>query len=293
MSNPTDQEINHKKAIVALIDGGASDDAIATYVAKLRPADIATVLDGLESSRDKVRVFETADNELASDVVRKVGDRTRSAILEYVSDTRLASIVDLLDTDDAADFVADLPEHRKSIVLRRTDPETRRDVEELLTYDEDSAGGIMKTEVAHVRLGATVRQVTEYLRQGGEIFHDVHNVFVTDREERLVGYVSLRRLILSADSTLVDSIMEQDVISVDVDLDQEEVAHLFERYELLSVPVIEREKKLVGRITVDDIVDVISEEATEDILRLAGVAAETVEISDPAKVFVHAFHGWP
>ncbi len=217
--------------------------------------------------------------EHGSEVMRQVADRTRAVLQEHLSDARLAAIVEHLDTDDATDLVAELPEHRQRTLLHRTSPETRRDVEELLTYHEDTAGGIMKTEVAVVPTNMTVRRIRDYIRQRGDELHDVQRVYVTGDQERLVGYIPLRGLILAEDDTPASGVMHTDVVSVHTDLDQEEVAHLFEKYDMPSLPVVDSFNRVVGRITIDDIIDVIEEEATEDILRLAGVAGEGLNVT--------------
>ncbi len=159
----------------------------------------------------------------------------------------------------------------------------RRNVAGLLSYPEDSAGGIMKTEVATATTSETVREVIDSIRRQADNFHDVHNVFVTDEQHRLRGIVPLRALLLHDDDTELERFMETEVVSVEVDVDQEEVARIFERYDLLSVPVVDALGRVVGRITVDDIVDVISEEATEDILKLAGVGDENLTGAGPAE----------
>jgi magnesium transporter len=175
-----------------------------------------------------------------------------------------------------------MPDERQQSVLERASPATRREVEELLGYREDTAGGLMKTEVAAVDASATVIEVREYIRSQGDLFHDIHNIFVTGDKGQLIGYAPLRRLVLASDSTEMAKIMETDPVAVSVDIDQEEVARVFEKYDLLSLAVVDANNRLVGRITIDDIVDVMQEEATEDILRLAGVG-ETAKIAGPAE----------
>jgi len=258
-----------------------NDARLARFAAAVHPADLAELLDSLEDPQKQFRLFRVLTAEHASEVLRNVSEETRAVLQPYLSDARLAAIVEHLDTDDATDIVAELPEDRQRTLLHRASPETRRDVEELLSYADDTAGGIMKTEVATVDAAMTVKEITEYIRQNGEEFHDIQTVFVTADQGRLVGYIPLRRLILASDYTAAEQIMETEIISVRTDLDQEEVAHLFEKYDLLSVPVVDALDRVVGRITIDDIVDVIEEEATEDILRLAGVAAEAARVATP------------
>lgn len=282
MNEQAENETPQKEVLIETFEAGDAE-ALQRYAARLHPADIAEVLDALELPEDKLRLFNALEAAQASETARKCGEVTRAILVGQLPDSRLSAIIENLDTDDAADLIGELPEERQRTLLQRTSPEHRREVAELLTYEDDSAGGIMKTEVAAVRSGTTVREITEYLRSRAEVFHDIHNVFVTDYSGSLIGSASLRDLMLAADSKSVDDIMDADCVSVVADVDQEEVAHLFEKYELLSIPVVDTNGHLVGRITVDDIVDVIEEEATEDILRLAGVAAETVAIDGTAQ----------
>jgi len=198
-----------------------------------------------------------------------------------LSDARLTAVLERLDTDDAADLLGKLPEERLDRLLRRASPEVRRNVAGLLTYPEDSAGGIMKTEVATAPATSTVRDVVDYIRKRADDFHDVNDVFVADAQRRLVGRVPLRALLLYDEDAVLADFMEPEPVSVEVDVDQEEVARMFEKYDLLALPVVDALGRVVGRITVDDIVDVIAEEATEDILKLAGVGEESIATGGP------------
>jgi magnesium transporter len=280
--DPADIQSDRFETIVGLLEAG-NVAKLTRYAAGLHPADVAETLDALEDPEQKLRLFGVLQAPEASEVIRKVGETTHAILLESLGDARLSALLEHLDTDDAADLLAELPVHRRRILLQRVSPEIRHDVQDLLKYAEDTAGGIMKTEVASVSSGTTVREMTEYIRRHREDFHDLHNVFVTDARGRLLGTVPVRSLILASDETPADAIMERDVVSVRVDVDQEEVAHLFEKYELLSLPVVDSLDRLVGRITVDDVVGIIEEEATEDILRLAGVAAESAEQTGPTR----------
>ncbi len=272
MTTPTESEAARAPDLQALLEAG--DEAAArAAVADLHPADLADLLDAIEEPERQLQLFRLLDPEAASEVLREVGERTRATLVELLSDARLSAVLERLDTDDAADLLGHLEEDRKDRLLRRASPEVRRNVAGLLTYPEDSAGGIMKTEVATATTSDTVREVIDSIRRQPDDFHDLHDVYVTDGRGRLKGRVPLRSLLLWDDETAMERFMETETISVDVDLDQEEVARVFEKYDLVSVPVLDGLGRVVGRITVDDIVDVISEEATEDILKLAGVRA--------------------
>lgn len=280
MTTPAETEIANHADLRSLLEAG--DEAAArARIADLHPADLADLLDSLEEAERRLQLFRLLEPGTAAEVIREVSEHTRSELVELLSDARLSAVLERLDTDDAADLLGLLDEDRKDRLLRRASPEVRRNVAGLLTYPEDSAGGIMKTEVATATVDETVAEVIDSIRRQSDDYHDVHSVFVTDAQRRLKGVVSLRSLLLNDEGTALEKFMDTDVISVDVDMDQEEVARVFEKYDLLSVPVLDALGRVVGRVTVDDIVDVISEEATEDILKLAGVGDESFTSASP------------
>ena len=282
MSTPTETELADHADLRTLLEAG--DEAAARAgIADLHPADLADLLDALDEPARQLQLFRLLDPETASEVVREASDHTKAALVELLSDARLSAVIERLDTDDAADLLGHLDEERKERLLRRASPDVRRNVAGLLTYPEDSAGGIMKTEVATATTSDTVREAIDSIRRHADDYHDVHSVFVTDPQRRLKGLVPLRALLLYDDDTPLERFMDTEIISVDVDMDQEEVARIFERYDLLSVPVLDALGRVVGRITVDDIVDVIAEEATEDILKLAGVGDESFTRAGPVE----------
>jgi magnesium transporter len=262
----------------ALLGLVAQRDEVATrdQLTELHPADLADLLESLEATEERLWLFRLMPPDMASEAIREVNDQTRNDIVQDLSDARVTAVLERLDTDDAADLLGDVPEERQQVLLDRASPEVRRDVEDLLAYPEDSAGGIMKTEVASAYTDATVSEVIDYMRRRATDFHDVHNLFVVDDKQRLVGLVPLRDLLFADDDAGIERIMTTDIVSVEVEIDQEKVAHLFEKYDLLSIPVVDALGRLVGRITVDDIVDVIAEEATEDILKMAGIGDESI-----------------
>ncbi len=276
MTNLAETDRSIRDVILELIEAGDSGE-LSSRTSEMHSADIAEILNWLEEPEQKLFLYRLLDVEVASDVLADVSEATREILLENLRDEQVAEVIEHLDTDDATDVVADLPEERQETVLHQADPEIRKEVEDLLHYPEDTAGGIMKKEIAAVMVGATVSETVEYIRSRAEIFHDIHNVFVIDHSGHLKGLVSLRRLLLAEPGTQIAAIMDEDFVSVRVDVDQEETAHLFEKYDLLSMPVVDSLGRLVGRITVDDIVDVIAEEATEDILALGGLGSEAAQ----------------
>ena len=254
--------------ITALIESG-EQGMVLNILADLHPADLAQVLTHLRIENAQ-QVFLWLPVEKAGDSLTELDDEYRAKLVEEIPEERLTEILDELDSDDAADVIADLPEEVVEKVLPTL--EDSEDVQELLAYDEESAGGLMATEYVAVPSHWSVAQATEEVRRNAESVEDIYVVFVIDQDGRLLGVVKLNRLLLSPASHAISDIMESDVHSVQTDLDQEEVALIMQRYDLISLPVVDTASKLVGRITIDDIVDVIRDEAEEDIQRMSGVS---------------------
>ncbi len=248
---------------------------------RIHPADVAEVIDAIEEDDLRVGLFADLSTPRAAAVLSLVGDHARETILDQLSEHRLRAIVTSLESDDAADLLAELPRAQVERLLQSIPPRISADVRDLMRYEEDSAGGIMQREFVAVAAEASVEDAIEALRRRGADAEGLHNVFVVDADQRLVGSLPLRLLILADPRTTVGAIMEHDPISAHTGMDQEEVAGLFSKYDLVSLPVIEPTGQIVGRITVDDVVDVIEEEASEDIYRLAGLGQES-SVLEPA-----------
>ncbi len=248
------------------------DDDIRELMREIKnyhPADIAEFVKFLVPDEKKF-VFSLLDTATAADVIVELDEDTRQLILQKIQSNRITEIVDDLETDDAADIIDDLPDDIAQEVLEKIDEEDAEDIQRLMRYDEESAGGIMQAELVSVNKSANISTAIEEIRAMSGEMEDIHNVFVIDKDEKLVGVLPLRKLILASPKSKVFSIMDKDPISVTADLDQEEVARIFKKYDLVTMPVVDTYKRLLGRITVDDIVDVIEEEATEDIIKLTG-----------------------
>lgn len=237
------------------------------------PADIADIIRRLTDENGKY-VFELLDVDTASDVLVEFDDVSRDRLVSDLQHDRLSEIVDEMDSDDATDIVAELPEHVAEKVLDAIDEEDSAEVKELLQHDEDSAGGIMALEFVSVTENTTVDQAIKEIRAKAEEVSEVYNVWVVDDTGVLVGVLSLKRLILAKSRQIVKNLMAKDVVSVPTDMDQEYVANIFRRYDLISLPVVNESGHLVGRITIDDVVDVMEEEAFEDIQKMAGLSQE-------------------
>jgi magnesium transporter len=246
---------------------------ILSLIAKVHPDDIAELIDTLEENK-KSKLFRLLDVETAADVIMEIGEISREFILEDISREKLTEIVDDMPSDDAADLIGDLPEEQARQILSSIDQDKSEDVQMLLEYPEDSAGGIMQTELISVRGDSTVNGAIDIIRRQSEGVEDIHNLFVTDKANKLTGVVPLRKLLLAKEETPVSHLMDKSVIFATADMDQEEVAGMVKKYDLVSIPVVDSENHILGRITVDDIIDVIEEEDSEDIFRMAGISEE-------------------
>ncbi|NND70492.1 MAG: magnesium transporter [Rhodothermales bacterium] len=242
---------------------------VLNIIADLYPADIAALLEHLPMDTAK-RMFRWLTIEQGSEVLTDLDDDFRAGLLDATRPQRLAALIDEMDTDDAADVLADLPDQVAQEVL--PDLADAENLTELLGYAEDTAGGLMTTEYVAVPGSWTVSQVTEEVRKKAEVVEPIHAIYVTDNDGRHIGSISLTRLLLSRESISAASIIDLEAISVPTEIDQEDVARIMARYDLISLPVVNDSDQIVGRITIDDIVDVIREEAEEDIQRMSGVA---------------------
>ncbi len=256
--------------IAALLEAGQRG-MVLNLVAGLHPADLALLLHHIEFEEAR-RLFRWLPPGQSSEALAELDDDFRAALLDGLRPERLTDLLDELDTDDAADVLADLPD----AVARQVLPalEDAIDVAELLAYDEETAGGLMATEVGAVPPTATMAEAVEQVRRTAQDVEEVYAVFVLDEAQRLLGVVSLKQLLLTPASLEARDVMETDVITVTTDLDQEEVARIVERYDLVSLPVIDPLGRMVGRITIDDVVDVIRSEAEEDIQIMSGVSGD-------------------
>ena len=245
-------------------------------VNKMHPADVANVLHHLHTPQEKRTVFELIKVEgNKAQVLAEMDEGDVTEILADVSSAEIATLIRNLPDDDQAYILTSLPQERSQEVLRLMKPEESAEVKDLLKYEPQTAGAIMTGEYFALPANTTAGEAIRKLQQGeaGNVFY----VYVTDKEEKLIGVLSLRQLLQVAPDRTLGSMITKDVISVTPDTDQEEVAKQVARYNLLAIPVVEKDGKLVGIITVDDIVDVMREEATEDMLKMSGTKIEEEE----------------
>jgi magnesium transporter len=237
-------------------------------LAGVHPADIADLLDEL-SPEQAVIAFDLLTLEVASEVLDEAGSLVRQEIVERVDNERLADLLEELPMDDAAEFLEDLPEPVLGRLLELMEPEEAEEVRELLAYEDDTAGRLMTRDVVALRRHWTVEETFDYLHSLPSA-ETLHYLYVVDRDDRLIGVTPLRKLVLSSPRATVESIMSRDVVAVPVTADQEELAEIVARYDYYAIPVVDGDDRLLGVVTVDDVLDVLSEEATEDIQRLGG-----------------------
>jgi magnesium transporter len=242
-------------------------------------ADIAAILDELVTD-DSLYVLRLLDKQSAADCLIELYDTSLEKVLQELETAEIASWIQLMDSDDGADILSFFDEKEREAIIAEIDDRIKLDqILELLRYEEDTAGGIMAKEFIRANKNWNVVQTINEIRRQAENVEKFYSIYVVNNKQQLLGRVSLKKIILSSAETTIESIMEDEVISVPVHMDQEEVAALMRKYDLESVPVINVKNKLVGRITVDDILDVVQEEADEDIQAMAGVSAD-IEESD-------------
>ncbi|HEX6291597.1 MAG TPA: magnesium transporter [Herpetosiphonaceae bacterium] len=253
-------------AISALRPAEAAD-----VVSALHPADGADVLEELEP-QERADVVEELAREIGADVLIELDDDERTDVANRLDVESLSEFLDEMAPDDAADVLGDLSDAKARAALDGMDQPD--EVRELLGHDEESAGGLMIPHVVAFRQSMTVQQAIDFLRRVKPDEETSYYLFVTDHADRLIGVVSLRQLIVADPHTPLREIMSDEVITADVETDQEECARLLARYDLLALPIVDGDRRLVGVVTADDLIDVIEEEATEDIYHLANLDAD-------------------
>lgn len=225
-------------------------------LAELHPADLATIIDQLSRS-DRVGVIAALDDEAAADAIGEMEPETQVDILEDLDPGRAADILEEMDPDEAADLVADLSDESRDEILGLMEKEEAEEVQELMTYGEETAGGIMTTEFVAVPANLTAAQTIDRLRELEPTAETIFYVYVTDSDDRLVGVLSLRDLIVARPETLISTFMYDEPVAVGTDASQEEVTEVVARYNLLAVPVVDAEGRLEGIVTVDDAMDTL------------------------------------
>jgi magnesium transporter len=255
------------------LEADTRDAVIDGLIAELHPADLAEIIDALDPE-ERVAFFRLVPPELRAETLTEVGEGAWPALLESVEEQDVHELIGKLEVDDAADILAELPMEDARQILERIEPAESREIAALMRYDEESAGGVMTTELVSVPEDLTADEAILAVRMRGREVRDFYTVYVVDSGSRLVGTLGLQDLIVADGRTRVGEIMDSDVVSVHPAEDQEQVARLIAKYNLVSIPVVDDFERLIGRITVDDVIDIIEAETTEDLFRLSGVHQE-------------------
>ncbi|MBR6255796.1 MAG: magnesium transporter [Lachnospiraceae bacterium] len=239
-------------------------------LAEMNDADIAAFLEQMDDEK-MLKIFRILPKSMAADVFSYLEIDNQSSIITSLSEKDAANIIDNLMADDATDLIEEMPANVVKKLLANASPETRRDINHLLRYPEDSAGSVMTVEYVDLNEDLTVKQAIDRIRNIGIDSETINICYVLDSTRKLKGTVALRYLLLSKDDDIIGEIMHENVVSINTLMDQEEVARTFQKYDFTSMPVVDNEDRLVGIITVDDVVDIIEEEATEDMEKMAAI----------------------
>ncbi|NND76872.1 MAG: magnesium transporter [Flavobacteriales bacterium] len=264
-------------------------------LALLHPADIAEVLD-IVNMEQAAYIYGFVDKDIAPDVLLEIDEDTREKFLEDLSSKEIAEqLIDQIESDDAADVLGEMTEEKQEeIISLLEDEEQASDIVQLLTYDEDSAGGLMAKELVKVNANWTVSKgIREMRKQAGEI-DQIYTIYVVDDKNKLIGRLSLKRLLFSSTSvksTIENLYIKEELISVTPEVDNEEVAQIMKKYDLVVLPVVSTTGELLGRITIDDVVDVLQEEAEKDYQLASGIS-ESVESDDSVWLLTRARFPW-
>lgn len=237
----------------------------------MEPADIALFMENNLSEKERIKFFRILPKELASDVFVETDSDTQEQLIKAFSDKELKEVLDDMFLDDAVDIIEEMPANVVKRILKNSAPEDRKQINELLEYPEDSAGSIMTTEYVSLSASMTIENAFDKIRRTGVNKETVYTCYVTDRKRKLVGVVTVRDMLLSEKQELIAHIMDTNFVCAETLEDKEQVALKFSKYDYLALPVVDKEGCLVGIVTVDDAVDVIQEEATEDIQKMAAM----------------------
>ena len=259
-----------EKSIAALVEA-KKYSTLRDILSTMNPSDVAYVFEALDDPSALPRLFRLLPKELAAEAFVEMESDSQELLIRGFSDTELKEVVDELYVDDAVDLVEEMPSNVVKRILRQADPETRRLINEMLKYPEDSAGSIMTTEFVSLRPQMTVEDAEKRIRRTGVDKATINTCYVTE-QGRLIGAISIRTLLLSEHDAVISDIMVDHVISVTTTDDQEDVVQALSKYNFSAMPVVDGEGRLVGIVTVDDAMDVMEEEATEDMEIMAGMA---------------------
>lgn len=262
-------QISINNTLISLIEA-KKFSTVKDVLITMNSADIAALFEDLPEEI-LPRIFRLLPKELAADTFVDMESDLQELLIKTFSDRELKEVISELYADDAVDIIEEMPANVVKRILKQTSPDMRKDINELLKYPEDSAGSVMTTEFVELRENHTVKQALSIIHDNGIDKETVNTCYVTDKGRFLLGYITLRSLVISNPDDKIGDLMKTNIISVTTDVDQETVAQSFGKYDFLAMPVVDGENRLVGIVTVDDVLDVIEEEATEDIVKMAAI----------------------
>ncbi len=267
------------------------DEFIVASLEGVNSADISELLEEFDGEESKY-VLDLLDPQIGADIMVELDEDTQSRFIDNFTSEELANYIDLMDSDDGVDVLNALPIQKREEVIASVDSDEKsQHILDLLRYDEDVAGGLMAKELIKANLNWTIKQCIEEIRKQAENVQKIYSVYVVDDEGVLLGKVALKSIILSRDTTKVADIYDQDIVSVETFVEEEEVANIMQKYDLDALPVVNVKGKLVGRITIDDVLDVVTESAEEERQLMTGISGD-VEEDDSAWVLSKARLPW-
>lgn len=269
------------RAVERKIRQGQSDQLRAQFE-DWEPYDLAVMFKELEEDV-RSSYLELLDIESLADAISELEPEAQIEALYMLGKVRAAQVLNRMDNDDLADMMAEVPDEIQEYMLSIMEAKERENVQELMNYGSETAGGIMTNRYVWFKESFTVREAVEKVKQFAELTNDVQYLYVVNEQKSLIGMVTYRDLVLAPEDEIIMNLMQENIISVTAETDQEEVAHLFEKYDLVSLPVVDAYRRLIGVITFDDVLDVLREEANEDINKLAGTD-KTIDFRTPAFV---------
>lgn len=240
-------------------------------ITNLNEADIAEIIEDIDDKEKQVKVFRLLPKDIAADTFANLPLDIQQELITLLSMKEAGSIIDNLDSDDAADLIDEMPANIVTKLLANTTPETRKDINYLLKYPVNSAGSIMNIDFFDLKADLTIEEAISKLRREGKEKESIDTCFVLNKNRQLVGTIELRELLFNPSDIKIEEVMDDRIICTHTLEDQEEVAKQFSKYDITLMPVVDREERLVGVITIDDVIDVIEEETTEDIEKMAGI----------------------
>ncbi|MDX8408489.1 MAG: magnesium transporter [Mariprofundales bacterium] len=263
---------NHLSGAEALTLAEREPERMSARFAAMHAADAAELLLDCTNLQQRLTLLHLIPDELQGDVLLDLPETIQESLLAQLHPEDIGDVVEHLDSDDATDILQAINREVANEVIDQLEPDEQRDIKPLLGHDEESAGGLMQAELFKVRANWDVERVLQVLRRWGQEIENLNFIYIVDDEDRLIGILPLHQLLFIEPNLIMQDVAQCDIITVHPEQDQEEVARMFDKYDLLAIPVVDGQGVLVGRITADDIIDVVREEATEDMFRLAALS---------------------